>query len=315
MFFDELNDKLGKAKEALWQKKRLESEMVMLQEALAKEQEKKAEMEAALVYEELDVRQLEGLSLKNLVCTVLGTKYEKLDKERQDVLAVALKLENCNKAIQYQQNALEGVRVKLEGLADAEVKYQEALRLKEKTILEQGGQGSGRLVQLKDEADDIRLKGKEVWEAVQAGEIVIGHMEQALDELKKAEGWGTWDMLGGGFIATAAKHDHMEAANRYIGQAKYALDIFRRELRDIRIGSEVFLELGSFDEFGDFFLDGLFFDWVVQNKIESSMNHVGDALRELLLTVGKLDQEHRKLMDGFKRKEEEIRALIEEAGL
>ena len=49
------------------------------------------------------------------------------------------------------------------------------------------------------------------------------HLEQALDELGSARGWGLWDILGGGLISTLVKHGHMDDAESHIREAKRLL--------------------------------------------------------------------------------------------
>lgn len=51
------------------------------------------------------------------------------------------------------------------------------------------------------------------------------HLEEALDALGSARGWGLWDILGGGFLSTLIKHGHMDDAEAHIREAQRLLEM------------------------------------------------------------------------------------------
>ncbi|MBN2773784.1 MAG: hypothetical protein JXR31_06015, partial [Prolixibacteraceae bacterium] len=92
----------------------------------------------------------------------------------------------------------------------------------------------------------------------------------------KAKGWGTFDVLGGGMIATAVKHSHIDQAKSEIQQVQYLLKRFVRELKDVKMNmdQEMVADFGGFNKVADFFFDNLIFDWVVQSRIHKTLDNL-----------------------------------------
>ena len=119
---------------------------------------------------------------------------------------------------------------------------------------------------------------KETQEAISAGERALSSLRNAQNELSSAKNWGLFDMLGGGFVSTLVKHGKMDNAKRYMEQAKYDLNSFSRELRDVNMSVNLNIDTHDFLTFADFFFDGLVADYLVQSKIEDARRQVSDAI-------------------------------------
>lgn len=119
---------------------------------------------------------------------------------------------------------------------------------------------------------------KERYEAIEAGKKARKSLVNALDALNSARGWGIYDMLGGGFVSTLIKHSKMNKASGYIEDAKADLASFGRELSDVREYANVDLSTGDFWGFADWFFDGFFSDWVVQDRINDARKQVQNAI-------------------------------------
>jgi hypothetical protein len=120
---------------------------------------------------------------------------------------------------------------------------------------------------------------KERMEAIRAGQRARTSLENALNALDSARGWGIFDMLGGGFISTMVKHSKMDKATQYIEEAKQDLQSFSRELGDIQEYAGVDLSTGDFWGFADWFFDGLLSDWIMQDRINEARRQVQQAIR------------------------------------
>lgn len=127
---------------------------------------------------------------------------------------------------------------------------------------------------------------REKREAREAGEIALRSLRRAKQELDGARGWGIYDMLGGGMISTLIKHGKMDKARSYIEEAKWELQKFSKELRDVTYMSGVDFGIGDLATFADFFFDGMLADFYVQTKINQARSQVDDAIRrvEMILT-------------------------------
>lgn len=118
-------------------------------------------------------------------------------------------------------------------------------------------------------------------EAIAAGKSAKRSLERALDALDSARNWGIYDMIGGGFISTLVKHSKMDSASEYIEEAKANLKAFARELGDIEEYTNIDLSTGDFWGFADWFFDGLFSDWAMQDRINEARSQVKRAISKV----------------------------------
>lgn len=119
---------------------------------------------------------------------------------------------------------------------------------------------------------------KEKREAIEAGNRALCSLREAQKNLQSAKNWGIWDMLGGGFISTMAKHSKMDRAKQNMEQAKYDLKKFSKELNDVNMNYHLELQTGDFLSFADWFFDGFFVDWMVQDRINQASDQVSNAI-------------------------------------
>ena len=119
---------------------------------------------------------------------------------------------------------------------------------------------------------------REVREARSAGLQALESLERARKALDSARGWGIFDMLGGGTLSTLVKHSKLENARQYIDQAEYDLDVFRRELADIRLPD---MRIDGFLTFADFFFDGFLTDLLVQQRINDARRQIDQVCRQV----------------------------------
>lgn len=128
---------------------------------------------------------------------------------------------------------------------------------------------------------------KEKTEAIEAGKEAIAYLEEALDKLNSARGWGIWDIIGGGFITSMIKHSKMRDARECIEDAKEAVARFSDELDDIR-GMNVNIDVGILATVFDFCDDDFLADLYVQSKINKSRDQITKAIREIKKVLDRL---------------------------
>lgn len=119
---------------------------------------------------------------------------------------------------------------------------------------------------------------KEKREAIAAGQRALNSLRAAQNDLDSAKNWGLWDMFGGSFFSTMIKRSKMDAAKGNMEQAKYDLQIFSRELRDVSVSCNLEMETGDFLSFADWFFDGFIVDWMVQERIGKARSQVAEAI-------------------------------------
>ena len=88
-----------------------------------------------------------------------------------------------------------------------------------------------------------------------------------------------FDIFGGNVLTGLIKHSKMASAEREIDDARYALQRFSKELRDVSGFSSI--HIGDFLTFADFFFDGFVMDVIVQSKISNAKRQCDDAIRQV----------------------------------
>lgn len=262
---------LLETREKVREKRKLESSVREARRSLAAERARLARLAAVLEKEEADVRRLEGLSLTAMFHQFLGSKEDRLDKERQEAFAAKLKYDQCVHEVASLERDIADMDGRLAALGDPEAEYARALERKEARI---EGAARADLVRLTERVADVSSDIKEIGEAVAAGDEVIAGLDGVIAAFKSAGNWGIVDIIGGGIIVTAVKHSKIDRAKAGIHEVQSRLGRFRRELADLRTRPDVPLsvEIGSFEKFVDYLFDGLIFDWIVQSKIRRSLD-------------------------------------------
>lgn len=143
---------------------------------------------------------------------VLGSKEQQLETERQEYLAAKLRYDKCAYAVSAMEREIADLQHQLAQLGNLASQYQSILDRKEKLILEANDENTKRLLRLSEQLADAQSDLKELDEAINAGNETLDSLEKVISSLKSASNWGTWDLLGGGMIATAIKHSRIDEA-------------------------------------------------------------------------------------------------------
>ncbi len=119
---------------------------------------------------------------------------------------------------------------------------------------------------------------KEKQEALDAGYRALASLREARANISSAKGFGVWDLLGGGTIISAVKHLKIDRARRALDNARYDLQAFSRELRDIRLNIDI--NIGDFLTVFDL-MDSFFADIVVQSRLSDAGKRIDEAIRRV----------------------------------
>lgn len=313
--YEDLEKSLHLARREKELAQRLEGKLEFTIQHLKKAQEESIELAEILDKEEKDVDKLEQLSLTGLFAAVLGTKEEKLEKERQDYLAAKLKYDASQKLIHDLKNEVSMLGEQMAPLKNIEEKYQQLLKRKEEVLKTKQGTTSRELFIIAEEEGRLASRGKELQEAEEAAQEVMQSLDDLLGTLNSAANWGVWDMLGGGLISTAIKHSKIDDAREQIIVVQRNLNRLERELTDIKIYTDLGIDIGALASFADYFFDGLITDWVVQSRI----NEAEKRTKELQEQVGVICHSVKSQLNEVMKKASELaqdkRLLIEQSSI
>lgn len=225
------NERLKELREKMARRGQLES---MLCELRAQEKALAGRVGALareLDMEQEDVERLSG-GFRSIYYAILGKKEEMLEKERADVLKASMKFETAKKELETVQQEIFRLDWEAGSIRQYEREYQAVLQekieaMKEMTVY------FDKIAELEEKQGYLAIQLREVGEAMEAGRRVLGQIDRIEASLSSAEGWGTWDLFGGGVLADIAKYSHLDAAQAGAQQLNSLLRRFKTELADI----------------------------------------------------------------------------------
>ena len=239
--------------------------------------------------EQDDVDKLEKGGLRSFLLSLTGEKEERLDQERREALAAKFQYDQAKSDLEYVENKLNSLIRERDGLRGSQERLEALWEEKSELVKAMGGPQGQQLAELDRQLSDLSHQQKELEEAISAGENAKRLLGQVQNDLDSARNWGTWDMLGGGLIATMAKYDRLDSAQSSIQAAQRALSDFRTELADVSRLQVPNIQIGEFATFADYFFDGIFSDWYVQSSIKTAQEGVSEVLMKLTATLRNLD--------------------------
>lgn len=311
----DISSRLAQVVEQRRLKEKTERDLAEVQRSLKVKTEQLAALERQLKKEQVDVDRLAGLSLSGLFYSVLGSKDQQMEKERQELLAAELKYQQAKRmvdALRADQASLEQQFARLRGIDE---EYAALLTQKAALLRQSNPQAAAELLRLTEESAERSSEKREIDEAVTAASAVLLSLDAVIAALESAEGWGTWDMLGGGLLSTAVKHSRIDEARDAVQDVQARMSRFTRELADVQRSTDVSIQIDGLDTFADFFFDGLIMDWIVQSKIQDSLDQSRQAHQRIARAVTDLEKLRVNVVGQMQRLNDQRAALIEKTVL
>ncbi len=282
--------------------KNVESHILEIDQNLKSSFARLKELEKTLDKELDDIEKLEGISVKSLFYKTLGNKEDQMDKERQEYLAISLKYKEVKQSIELLEFERELLNKKLNSLPKLKDKLESLKKQREEEIL------NSPQISLRNEFQEIIRKldisimlNKELNEAIEEGEKAVKLLTVVISYLKKAGKWGKWERSRKKRSGDYLKHQTIDKALKSLPKTQHQLNIFTRELKDLGDNKIEFkLDLVQFNKFTDFFFDNLISDWIVQQRIKSTLNNIESTkshVQKILLNLKQENEHNNKKYD------------------
>lgn len=284
------DDQLRDLQQQVARSKQLESMITELRSQRDTLAQSVAELESRKLREQKDVDRLEGRSLAAFFYNVIGKMDEKLDAERREAYAARVKYDAAARELAGVEADLRACESELASLRGCEQRYAAVLQQKADAVKSAGGANAEQILQTEEQIVALEVRKKELKEAISAGTAAFRTTEQVMDSLDSAEGWGTWDMFGGGLIADMAKHSDLDEAQEKVEQLQGQLRKFKTELADVTIHADMQVNIDGFLRFADYFFDGLFADWAVMDEIDNAQQKVKSTQNQISSVISRLQQ-------------------------
>ena len=285
------NERLEQLREKMARHRRLSAEVSTLEERRASLAQRVQQLKEETYKEQLDVDQLENFSAAKLFYQVVGKLDERLEKEQAELYAAALRYDSARQELQSVESELDSRRRELSLLEGCEAEYERLLAEKARVLREDPNSPSARrLLALEERQAQLSAREKELNEAIRAGYDALSDIGTIEESLSSAEGWGTWDVFGGGLISDMAKYSHLDEAQRQINTLQRSLSRFRTELADVDIRMDIQIEVDSFLRFADYFFDNIFTDWAVLDRIRNTQSQIQQVDGSVRTIVSRLER-------------------------
>lgn len=292
---DYYKEQLDQLREKMARKRKLSTEVAALEDQRSGLAARVQQLKEETYKEQLDVDQLENFSAAKLFYQIMGKLDERLEKEQAELYAAALRYDSARQELHAVEADLAARREELSLLGNCEAEYNRLLEARARELRQDPQSPTARrLLALEERQAQLAARSKELQEAIQAGYNALSDISSIESALSSAEGWGTWDVFGGGLISDMAKYSHLDDAQQQINGLQRSLSRFRTELADVDIRTGIQVEVDSFLRFADYFFDNIFTDWAVLDRIrrtQSQIHEVDGSVRTILYRLERdLDQ-------------------------
>ncbi|MFA6983916.1 MAG: hypothetical protein WC276_08215 [Sedimentibacter sp.] len=306
----ELNKKLDEAQQKIYRLNKIDAMLEDLRNDEKELRHKVFELKEILDKENLDVEKLDSTNIVSVFYSITGKLEDKKEKEQREALSAKLKYDQANYDLYSIQEEILKLEEERENYKGCFNEFNSLYEQKKEVLIRTDAASASKILEIRDRIEGSKRNLKELREAVSAGQSAVNSLDIALDSLGSAQGWGTWDLLGGGLISDLAKHSHIDDASREVERAHHHLRRFKTELADVRINYDIRFETDGFAKFADFFFDGLIADWFMQSKINNSYDSVSDVKNQVNSVLYKLQQLKEQETLNVERLENELKSII-----
>lgn len=269
-----MENNLRELYEQLCAGKTLEDELTKAKKDQTHYQNRCKEAEKRLYYERRDVERLEKTSIANAVYRLSGKLESRLERERGDVSQAQAEYEKAAEALKQSTARVEALKREAMLYGEKQRRFDQLLEDKRLWLREAGTEISLELVSREQVVKEHAQRLRELEEAERAGQRALAAAERAIECLDSADGYATWDLLGGGMIADLAKHGRLDEAEQHMEALRSQLSLFEKELNDVALDADIQVNVEGFLRMADYWFDNLFTDWTVKSRIEESHSQV-----------------------------------------
>ena len=307
------NEQLSALRAQMAREQELSALQQELEGKLSALQEQVRQLDTAREREQRDVASLEG-GLKRLLYSAVGKLPEKQEKEQSEADAAQAAYAAALQALSNLQAELQAVKDEASSLYGCAGRYERTLEQKAQALSQLDTEPARQLKELDDRRSALQNQKKQLREAVLEGTTARRNAERLLKYLKEAEGWGTYDMLGGGMVSALAKHSKLDEAAEAARDLQRATTRFYSELRDVQ-NDLPDLSFSQSWRTADLMFDHIYIDWKVLSKIQAARDRADAVYRRIVGAMDALVERTRKTDRLLEETAQARRALIEGADL
>ncbi len=281
------NAKLVELFEKIQRKNHLEAVLKELRENIALLEPEVRKLMTQMYLEQEDVDKIEGNGFKSFFYSLTGRKHDIIDKERQEAYDAKKKYDAANFQLETMKNDLKRYIDEYNEVRYLEPEYEKAIKEKIELIKAKGGIETEKIAEFDKQIDVLRVKGNELREArIETGRAE-GIATQLINILTDAEKLAKKDLMGfdwdykNGENLDRRKHNMLKEAEYLSDQFAVQMGKMNKELRDVNLYANIDLKIGTLAKAADRFIDDIFTNASVADKITDAKERARDARIQL----------------------------------
>ena len=283
----------------------LEKKRIMLEQQVYATKREKDERQSEL-------NQMQTGGLNTFLSKIIPGREKKLEVCRMMADEAAAKYDTAIHALIENTDQIHKLERQVSNGHQARLKLDSLIAQKAALIQQIGGNLAQTLADLDTRLYTLSQRRTELDQAVQAGRGALATIDSIIDKLQNAQNWGTFDIVGGGLITDIAKHSNLDDASQLTYTLQKQIHAFQKELSDISIHADFSIEVSDFMKFADFAFDGLIADWLVLDKINSSLSQATHTRNQIASAIHMLEPLQQECVsDHDQTRRQRINFLIE----
>lgn len=283
----------------------LEKKRIMLEQQVYATKREKDERQSEL-------NQMQTGKLNTFLSKIIPGREKKLEVCRMMADEAAAKYDTAIHALIENTDQIHKLERQVSNGHQARLKLDSLIAQKAALIQQTGGDLAQALADLDNRLYTLSQRRTELDQAVQAGRGALATIDSIIDKLQNAQNWGTFDIVGGGLITDIAKHSNLDDASQLTYTLQKQIHAFQKELSDISIHADFSIEVSDFMKFADFAFDGLIADWLVLDKINSSLSQATHTRNQIASAIHMLEPLQQECVsDHDQTRRQRINFLIE----
>lgn len=308
--FAQINQQLQQLQEKVILYRRNEDKIKQLNIEEVELQQKVLKLEKQLIKEQVDVKKLTHGGMIQRFYELIGSYEDKVSKEEREVLEAQLRYDQVKQQLEACQEELSQLNEINQNLRTCEVEYQQMYENKYEMIRNQNSGYADLMINLEKQMMESEVLVKEIEEAIEAGQAVIRSLSNTLSSLDNAKNWGAVDMFGGGFLSDMAKHSNLNQARQQGVKTQRLMSRFNTELADVKLKTQINIEISQLTKFADLFFDGFLVDFLVQSKINKSYDQVLKVKKQVQQVLAQLSNLKRTTEEELTKKRLELESFV-----
>ncbi|MCH1865400.1 hypothetical protein [Nocardioides sp. CFH 31398] len=288
-------DRLAEATEAAALSARLQRQLDEARERVLVSAQAVEEATSWAAEKERDVERLRGFGWSGVLASVTGSKDDDLHRGEAEALAARTAAAQAEQQHAQDAAAVTSLRERIRDLGSTTTALAEARDAHEAWLIEHDPERGPRLRELAASDGALAAEQREVREALAAGREAQDRLVAALDLLRSADDWATWDLLGGGVVSGGMKHERLRQVGDQLEQAGLALRRFDAELADVHRDAAGAVAVSAGQRFVDVWFDTLASDLAASRRIDDAVQRTRAALERVRDAGQRLEAREREV--------------------